>query len=267
LASVQPDEGLCHQFEEITGTLGQGGGLSIAYRRRAGKPGMPGVVFLGGFRSAMTGAKASALDRFCAQRGQAYCRFDYRGHGASGGRFEEASIGAWLADSAAVLDQLADGPQILVGSSMGGWLAVLLAEVLPDRVAGLVLIAPAIDFTEDLVWNQLSEAERQEMERSGGLNRPSDYGDGPYIFTHRLITEARAHLVFGRKIGIAGPVRVVQGMRDDAVPWPVALRLTESLSAEDVHLTLVKDGDHRLSRPQDLALIEASVAAVSRAAG
>ncbi len=260
---MQPEEGLCHQFAEITGTLGQGGGISIAYRRRAGKPGMPGVVFLGGFRSDMTGCKASAVDRLCAERGQAYCRFDYRGHGASGGRFEEASIGDWLADSGSVLEGLTEGPQILVGSSMGGWLAVLLAEMVPARVAGLVLIAPAIDFTEDLVWNRLSLTERQEMERSGGLDRPSEYGDGPYVFTHHLIVEARAHLVFGREIGFAGPVRVLQGMRDDAVPWQVAVRLTEALPGPDLQLTLVKDGDHRLSRTQDLALIEASVLGLS----
>ncbi len=229
----------------------------IAWARLEG--GAPGVMFLPGFRSDMQGSKALALRDACGASGRALTRLDYGGHGASAGRFEDGTIGAWTGDALSVLDRVAQGPQVLVGSSMGGWIALLLALRRPDRVAALVLVAPAPDFTEALMWPAFDATQRATLLRDGVLRLPSPYGE-PTPVTRALIEEGRGHLLLGGPIGIGCPVRILQGMRDPDVPWRHALRLVESLSGEDVRLQLVKDGDHRLSRPQDLDLLVRSVA-------
>jgi pimeloyl-ACP methyl ester carboxylesterase len=231
--------------------LARDDGATIAYRRLEGKS--PGIVFLGGFMSDMTGTKAVALETFCRARGQAFLRFDYFAHGASSGAFAAATVGRWKDDSLCVLDRLTSGPQILVGSSMGGWLMLLAALARKERVAGLVGIAPAPDATEDLMWDCLSPAQQQAMLRDGSLTIPSAYDPAGYVLTSRLIEEGRAHLLLRAPLAIACPVRLIHGMRDPDVPWPTSLRLTEHLAGADVTVTLVKDGDHRLSRAEDLA--------------
>lgn len=214
----------------------------------------PGVMFLGGFRSDMQGSKALALRDHCAAQNRAFLRFDYGGHGASAGRFVDGTIGQWAADALAVLDALTDGPQILVGSSMGGWIALLLARARPDRVAGFVGIAPAPDFTETLMWPGFSSAQRDTIIRDGVLHLPSEYGE-PTPITRALIEDGERQGVFGRPIALDGPVRILQGMQDPDVPWRHAIRLMDALEGADARLILVKDGDHRLSRPQDLRLL------------
>jgi pimeloyl-ACP methyl ester carboxylesterase len=226
-------------------------GATIAYHRRAGKS--PGIVFLGGFRSDMTGTKALCLDAFCASRGQAFLRFDPFAHGASSGDWEDATIGRWAADAVAVLDQLTQGPQILVGSSMGGWLMLLVAKARPERVAGLLGIAAAPDFTADLMWRRFSDAEKATLEREGGLRIASEYDPDGYLVTRRLIEDGARHLVLRGPLPLACPMRLIHGMRDAEVPWGTSLRLAERLASSDVTLTLVKEGDHRLSGDADLA--------------
>lgn len=227
-------------------------GATIAFRRTAG--GTPGVVFLGGYRSDMTGTKAMALEAHCRARGQAFLRFDYRGHGASSGRFEDGTIGQWAGDAIAALDRLTDGPQILVGSSMGGWLMLLAALARKERVAGLVGIAAAPDFTEDLIWDRLDAAERARLETEGAIYEPSAYGD-PYVYTRALVEDGRRHLLLRGTIPLECPVRLLHGMEDPDVPWRTSIRLAEKVAAADTRVTLVKDGDHRLSRDADLALL------------
>ncbi|WP_237740156.1 alpha/beta hydrolase [Oceanibaculum indicum] len=238
-------------------TLVRPGGECLAYRRTAGKT--PGIVFLGGFKSDMTGSKAVALEAFAKARGQAFLRFDYAGHGASGGTFTDGCIGDWAKDAIALLDAQTEGPQILVGSSMGGWLMLLTALARPDRVAGLVGIAAAPDFTEDLMWETFSHEVRETILRDGSYAEPSAYSDDPYIITRKLIEDGREHLLLRDPIQLHCPVRLLHGMRDPDVPWQVSVRLAEALETEDVRLSLVKDGDHRLSREQDLALLRATV--------
>lgn len=225
-------------------------GPSLAYLAAPGRS--PGVIFLSGFMSDMSGAKASAMAQFCADRGQAFVRFDYRGHGVSEGTFAEACIGDWLQDTLAVLDRLSQGPQILVGSSMGGWLMLLAALARPERVAGLIGIAAAPDFTEELIWQQLSEAERKTLIADGVLLQPSDYGEAPYCFSRRLIEDGRRHLLLGGAIALRCPIRLLQGMADADVPFTTALRIAERLESQDVVVSLIKDADHRLSRDEDL---------------
>jgi pimeloyl-ACP methyl ester carboxylesterase len=215
---------------------------------------MPGVVFLPGFRSDMQGAKALALREHCLARGRALLRFDYSGHGESDGRFGDGTIGQWADDAIAVLDALTEGPQVLVGSSMGGWIALLLARARPERVAALVGIAPAPDFTETLMWPAFTEAQRAQILSDGVIHLPSQYGE-PTPVTRALIEDGRRHLLLRAPIPIACPVRILQGMRDPDVPWEHALKLVDALAAEDVRLHLIKDGDHRLSRPEDLRLL------------
>ena len=227
-------------------------GPPLAYRRAAGKG--PGVVFLGGFMSDMTGAKASALDAFCRRQGRAFLRFDYRGHGASGGRFEEAVISDWLADTLAVLDRLTEGPQVLAGSSMGGWLMLLAALARPERVHALLGIAPAPDFVLRMEAG-LTADQRRALDRRGFFLRPSGYGDGPYTITEALVEDGRRHCLLDSAVPVSRPVRLLHGMRDDAVPWRDSLRLAGCLQSGDVRTVLVKDGGHRLSRPADLALL------------
>jgi pimeloyl-ACP methyl ester carboxylesterase len=233
-------------------------GRRLAYRKRAATDRTrdgAGILFLPGFRSDMTGTKATFLDAFSAERGLPYVRFDYSGHGASGGRFEDGTIGAWAQDAIAMIDHVADGSLVLVGSSMGGWIMLLAALARPDRVAGLVGLAPAPDFTEALIWNRLSDDERDRLQSAGRLVTPSAYSDEPTVITRALIEEGRRHLLLNAPIGIRRPVRLLHGMADPDVPFQLSLDLAERIVGENVRVTLIKDGDHRLSRAEDLALL------------
>jgi len=237
---------------ETTGRLDRGDGVELAWARTDGHA--PAVVFLPGFKSDMTGDKATMLAAFCAERGQAMLRFDYSGHGASGGRFEDGTITRWRDDALALMDHLAPEGLVLVGSSMGGWMALLAALARPDRVAGLVGIAAAPDFTETLMWEAMTFEERRTLMRDGVLPVPSQYGE-PYKVTRALIEDGRSHLLLAAPIALACPVRLLHGQRDPDVPWELSLRIAEQVSSDDVQVILVKDGDHRLSRPGDLALL------------
>ncbi|MCL4187943.1 MAG: alpha/beta hydrolase [Rhodobacteraceae bacterium] len=232
-------------------------GRRIAHHRRHGRG--PGVVFLGGFRSDMTGSKALHLDAWAAAAGRAFLRFDYSGHGASSGTFEEGSIGDWAADAAAVLAALTEGPQVLVGSSMGGWIALLLARARPDRVAGLVGIAAAPDFTEDGYWAGMDEGARAALAARGFIDVPSDYAPAPYRITRRLIEDGRRHLVLRVPLAAPFPVRLLHGSADADVPVGWGLRLLDHLDGPDVRLTLVRGADHRFSDPACLQLITRTV--------
>ncbi len=235
-----------------SGILAREGGAHIAYLKRAGRT--PGIVWLGGFKSDMTGTKASALDALALDTGHAFVRFDYFGHGASSGNFREGTVTRWLGDALEVLDKLTDGPQVLVGSSMGGWLALHAALARPKRIAALLLIAPATDFTERLLWESLSADARRQILETGEWLRPSAYDLEPYPISRGLIEDGRKHLLLDKPIAIACPIRIVQGMMDPDVPWQHAMKLVEALGP-DTQITLVKDGDHRLSSPRELALI------------
>ena len=235
---------------------------SIAVRVREG--GNPGLFWLGGFKSDMKGTKAEALDRWAANTGRACVRFDYSGHGESSGEFTGGTISRWLEESFAVYTSFAKGPQVVIGSSMGGWLALLLARELAQResaapMAGMVLIAPAVDFTEELMWKQFTDATRSEIEHKGSWLRPSAYGEEPYPITRGLIEDGRKHLLLGGLIETRCPVHVLQGVQDPDVPWRHAVELVSRFSRDDVVLTLVKDGDHRLSRPEDIDRLIAAV--------
>jgi pimeloyl-ACP methyl ester carboxylesterase len=234
----------------------------------------PGLFWLGGFKSDMTGTKAEALAGWARDRGRACVRFDYSGHGKSGGLFEDGTIGRWLEDTLAVFDAFCSGPQIVVGSSMGGWLALLLVRELRHRggsagpPAGLVLIAPAVDFTEALMWTRLPAEVKHIIQTQGAWERPSAYSDGPYVITHRLIEEGRNHLLLGGGMIETGcPVRILQGVEDPDVPWQHAVELVSHLAQDDVVLTLVKDGDHRLSRPEDIERLIAAISELSPGQG
>jgi pimeloyl-ACP methyl ester carboxylesterase len=235
-------------------------GATIAYRRRAGRS--PGVIFLGGFMSDMTGTKAQALDAFCAARGQAFLRFDYFAHGASSGRFADATIGRWKADALAVIDRLTEGPQILVGSSIGGWIMLLAALARPARVKALIGIAAAPDATEDLMWARFGPEDQAALLRDGALTRPSAYDARGYLITRRLIEEGRDHLVMRQPIPLSCPVRLLHGMADPDVPFATSLALAERLASRDVLCTLIKAGDHRLSEPADLDRLMATLGAL-----
>jgi pimeloyl-ACP methyl ester carboxylesterase len=226
-------------------------GATIAYHAVPGKS--PGVVFLCGFMSDMDGAKALAVEAWAAARGRAFVRFDYTGHGASSGEFVDGTIGRWAADAVRVLDQVCEGPQVLVGSSMGGWIMLLAALARPGRVAGLLGIAAAPDFTEDLIEATLMPDQRRALERDGRIEVPNDYGDDPYTISMTLIEEARDHLLLGRPIPIHCPVRLIHGLKDSDVPWETSRRLSGSLQSGDVEVILVKDGEHRLFDDRDLA--------------
>ena len=229
-------------------------GAAIAYHRSQGKG--PGVMFMGGFMSDMTGTKAMALERWCHARGQAFLRFDYSGHGASSGRFEDGTIGRWAAEAITVLDRLTEGPQILVGSSMGAWLMLLAALARPERIAGLLGVACAADFIENTIWQALDGPARERLQQEGVIYVPSDYDEIPCPITLRLIEEARRHSLLDRDaLPIHCAVRLLHGMRDASVPWRNSLRVAERLASDDVHIVLVKDGEHRMSRDQDLALL------------
>jgi pimeloyl-ACP methyl ester carboxylesterase len=242
-----------------------GGRRRIAVRARAGTA--PGLFWLGGFNSDMQGTKAVALDAWAGERNRACVRFDYSGHGESGGAFVDGTIGRWLEETVAVFEQFCVGPQVVIGSSMGGWMALLLARELARRsgsrasLAGLVLIAPAPDFTEELMWKGLSPEARQAIETDGVWLRPSPYGE-PYPITRALIEEGRSHLLLGGSIDVGCPVRILQGAQDLDVPWRHAFALAHRLPVDDVVLTMIQDGDHRLSRPQDIARMIAAVAEI-----
>ncbi len=237
----------------------------IAVASRAGKA--PGIVWLGGFRSDMAGSKAEALAEWAAKSRRACARFDYSGHGQSGGRFEDGTISRWLEEAEAVFDVFTKGPQVLVGSSMGGWIALLLAKRLGERgdrerLAGMVLLAPAVDMTKDLMWDGMSPAEKRRIRRNGFLAEPSAYSDEPDIITLSLIEDGSQHLFGDRPIETGCPVHVIQGMQDPDVPWSHATKLMERLPFDDAVLTLVRDGDHRLSRPEDIERLIRAVEAM-----
>lgn len=232
-------------------------GRRIAYHRTKGAG--PGVVFLGGFRSDMTGTKAMALEDWAGRTGRAFVRFDYSGHGASSEAFLDGCIGDWAEDAVAAITALTQGPQVLVGSSMGGWIALLAAKALPERVAGLVGIAAAPDFTEDSMWAGFSDSQKLALTTSGQLDLPSDYSDAPYVITRKLIEDGRQRLVLREPLPLPMPVRLLQGTADTDVPPAVALRLMDHAESPDLRLTLVKGADHRFSTPDCLALIEAAL--------
>ncbi|MCB2128569.1 MAG: alpha/beta hydrolase [Rhodobacteraceae bacterium] len=231
-------------------------GREIAYDRTRGRG--PGIVFLGGFRSDKEGTKALALEDWARREGRAFLRFDYSGHGQSSGAFLDGSIGDWFEDARAAVLGLSEGPQVLVGSSMGGWIALLLARAHPERVAGLVTIAAAPDFTEAM-WAGFSEAERRAVMEEGRVALPSEYSDEPYVITRRLIEDGRKRLVLQAPLPLPMPVRMLQGTADSDVPVSTAVRLIEHVDGPDIRLTLVKGADHRFSSSQCLRLIELSV--------
>jgi pimeloyl-ACP methyl ester carboxylesterase len=238
--------------------------LAVLVRQGRG----PTVFWLGGFRSDMRATKAEALDRWAAEAGRAYVRFDYSGHGESGGVFKEGTISHWLEDTVAVIESFEAGRFVLVGSSMGGWLALLATRVLRKRDAargpsGLVLIAPAVDFTERLMWEQFPPDIQRNIMATGAYLRPSLYSPEPYPITRTLIEDGRGHLLLRGSIATGCPVHILQGMQDPDVPWNHALELVEHLPGDSVSMTLIKDGDHRLSRDEDLERLIAAVEAIA----
>lgn len=236
----------------------------LAYLKQNGAG--PAIVWLGGFRSDMRATKAEALAAWADEHGRAFLRFDYTGHGESEGRFEDATISVWLADALGIIAAEGGPSPVLVGSSMGGWLALLAARSLKANgkaASGLVLIAPAVDFTEELMWAQFPEDVREEISRKGQWLRPSAYSPEPYPITRALIEDGRTHRLFGQPIEPGCPVTILQGMADPDVPWQHAMKLIEHLPSDDVTLTLIKDGDHRLSRDSDIALLIRAVATIS----
>lgn len=245
---------------ETTGFM-EHDGERLAWRRVEGRG--PTVVWLGGFRSDMTGTKAQVLADTAAERGWSFLRFDYRAHGASSGEWTDSTIGLWRSDALAAIDRLTEGPLVLVGSSMGGWIACLAALARPQRVGALVLVAPAADFTEKLMRPKLTPEAVRELELNGVWIEPAEY-DAPLPITRTLLDEGRTWSILDSPVPIAAPVRILQGGRDEPVPWDHALKLAQRITSEDVVFTLIKDGDHRLSRPQDL---ERLVSAVAEARG
>lgn len=249
---------------DMTSFLATPEGRRLAYDRTPGRG--PGVVFLGGFKSDKEGQKALALEEWARAEGRAFLRFDYSGHGSSSGAFLDGCIGDWFADAQAAIAALTEGPQVLVGSSMGGWVALLMARAHPEKVAGLVTIAAAPDFVEDM-WAKFSDAKRAEMAVTGQVARPSVYSPDPYVITRKLIEEGRDHLVLTKPLPLPFPVRFLQGTADVDVPVATALRLLDHVSGPDIRLTLVKGADHRFSSPDCLRLIEVTVEKVLRRVG
>jgi pimeloyl-ACP methyl ester carboxylesterase len=235
------------------------GGARLAYAAQQGAG--PTVVFLGGYASDMTGTKASYLEEWCRGRGQAFLRFDYQGHGQSSGRLVDGTIGEWRDDALAVIRQCTSGPLLLVGSSMGGWVMVLTALAIPERIHALVGIAAAPDFTEDLLWARLDDGQRAALQKDGVLHLPSAYRE-PMPFTWRLVEDGRRHLVLRSPLPLPAPVRLLHGSRDLDVPWETSWRLAEAIRGHDVALTLIKDGGHRLSEPHELSLLGTTVASL-----
>jgi pimeloyl-ACP methyl ester carboxylesterase len=223
----------------------------------------PGIVFCGGYRSDMTGTKALFLEDYCRSRGRAYVRFDYFGHGQSIGNFAQGTIGRWRDDSLAILDSVTEGPQILVGSSMGGWIMLLAALARPERIAALVGVAAAPDFTEDLLPARLTSEQRRQIDEQGAVTLPSDYDPAGYVYTRALIEDGRRHLLLRASIGISVPVRLLHGLADASVPWQTSLRIAEYLASTDVTVNLIKNGDHRLSTDADLARLARTLDALA----
>lgn len=244
-------------------TFRSAAGPEIACRRLEGDGDRAGVVWLGGFKSNMDGSKATSLEAWARSRGRACLRFDYSGHGLSGGEFRDGTISRWLAEAKQAFDTLTEGPQILVGSSMGGWISLLLAGAHlaetggTSRIAGMVLIAPAADMTERMIRDEARPEIRRAIEEDGVYLSPSAYGDGPYPITRALIEDGRRHLLLGGPIGTGCPVRILHGFEDPDVPWRHSVELVECLQAEDVTVTFVKGGDHRLSTERDIARLAA----------
>ena len=247
------------------------GDCRLAFRKRAARHAQqmkPGIVWLGGFKSDMLSTKAVSLDAFAEKEGRACLRFDYSGHGESGGRFEDGTISRWTQESLAMIRAQTQGPQILVGSSMGGWIALLAARAMgaaeaAERLAGLVLIAPAVDFTESLMWAQMPVSIRKEIETKGVWLRESAYSPEPTPITRALIEDGRNNLMFGSTIDAHAPVHILQGMQDPDVPWQHAMKLVEHLAGDCVTLSLIKDGDHRLSREEDIQALIIAVANIA----
>ena len=236
-------------------------GTRIAYHHTPG--GAPGVIFCGGFMSDMTGTKALALEEACQKSSRSYTRFDYRGHGQSGAAFESGSIGLWAGDAQAVLDKVTQGPQIIVGSSMGGWIMLLLARARPARIAGLIGIAPAPDFVLRM-WDQFSDEIKATLKRDGVYYAPSEYSEEPYAITLQLIEDGRQHLVLQEPLSVDYPVRILHGMADPDVPWRQSLTIVERLQGDDIVVTFSKNGDHRLSKPDDIARLIGAVETLAR---
>jgi pimeloyl-ACP methyl ester carboxylesterase len=262
---------LCLKFLDV-GTVKDSRRIAVRSRPAGPTAAAPGLLWLGGFKSDMKGIKAAALDDWAREHGRAMVRFDYSGHGESGGDFALGTIGRWLEESLAVFDAFCRGPQVVIGSSMGGWLALLLVRELARRgvpgaadVAGLVLIAPAVDFTEELMWKRFPPEAKAEVEAKGAWSRPSKYSDEPYLITRGLIEDGRKHLLLDGMIETGCPVRILQGVQDPDVPWQHAVELSARFARDDVVLTLVKDGDHRLSRPEDIERLIVAVAEFSGA--
>ena len=239
------------------GILTRAGDTTIAYDRLTGKN--PGIVFLHGFKSDKTGGKALAIEDFCRKRGQAFVRFDASGHGESGGSFEEGSISQWTDDALSVLDSLTEGPQILVGSSMGGWIMLLAALARRTQIVGLLGLAAAPDFTEELMFRSFDLEQKQSLLRDGRVLIDGAYGEPPYPITRRLIEDGRQNLLLQGPINLYCPIRLIHGLRDDDVPWRTALRLQDHLASDDVEVTLVKSSGHRLSEPDDIARMQDSL--------
>lgn len=224
---------------------------------------LPTLVFCSGYRSDMLGSKAVFLEQEALARGQGYLRFDYRGHGQSAGRFEDCTISCWRQDTLDVIDQLTDGPLILVGSSMGGWIALLAALARPERALGLQLIAPAPDFTRDLFFDRFDDPIKQQLQSQGYVELPNDYSDEPYHVSMALIEDGDQHLLLKDVIPFHGPVRILHGQADTAVPWQRSLTLADKLASHDVRCHLLKERDHRLSLPDELALLAEQSAELS----
>jgi pimeloyl-ACP methyl ester carboxylesterase len=244
-------------MSETNAELARPDGQRLAYRLTPGRG--PTIVWLGGFRSDMTGTKAQALAQWAMKAGRRFLRFDYFGHGASSGDFLEGAISRWREDSLAVIDALTEGPVVLAGSSMGGWLACLSALARPDRVSALVLVAPAADFTEALIKPKLPPQALKALERDGVWTEPNDHEAGGHPITRKLIEDGARWSILPGPLPIACPVRILQGGQDDAVPWTQAQQLVAAIDSDDVVFTLIKDGDHRLSRPRDLRRLVSAV--------
>lgn len=240
-------------------------GATIAYHITGGKDSTKpiGVVFLGGFRSDMQGSKALALQAWCEAQGRAFLRFDYTGHGQSSGAFEDGCIGEWTSDALYAFDQLTEGPQVLVGSSMGGWISLLLARDRPERVRGFIGLAAAPDFTEDLMFSALTESQREELMEAGRVLLPNDYDPcEPYVITKKLIDDGKNHLLLREPLNITVPVRLIQGMKDFDVPWQTALKIQDALISDDVEIQFAKSSDHRLSELPDIQRLERTLGAL-----
>jgi len=223
---------------------------NLAYHHSPGSA--PGALFCGGYMSDMEGSKALALEAHCTAAGRAFTRFDYRGHGQSSGAFRDLVISDWLNDALAIFDQVTTGPQIVIGSSMGGWIALHLALARAQRVKAMILIAPAPDFTSRLMWPSFTQAEKAQMEAQGYIEQPTDYGPEPYVITKSLIEDGKSLGLLHAPIPIHCPVRILHGQRDTSVPWDLSLELMDRLESEDVIASFIKQGDHRLSEPDDI---------------